>query len=65
MFLVGGGILVHGIGALHHFIEPYAQGALGGLLSMLFNAGVGIVAGALIVAVTVLIGRLRGKRHAA
>jgi len=65
MFLVGGGILVHGVAFLHHFIEPYAAGALGGVLSMLFNAGVGIVAGAVILAVTTLLGRLRGKRHAA
>ncbi len=65
MFLVGGGILVHGTPALHHFIEPHAAGALGGLLSMLFSAGVGIVAGAVIVAVVTVISRLRGKRHAA
>jgi len=65
MFLVGGGILVHGIPALHHLIEPYAAGAFGGLLSMLFNAGAGIVAGTVVVAVVTLVSRLRGKRHGA
>jgi len=65
MFLVGGGILVHGIPALHHLIEPYAAGAFGGLVSMAYNAVVGIVAGSLVVAVVMAIQRLRGKRHAA
>ena len=65
MFLVGGGILVHGIPALHHFIEPYAHGPLGGLLSMLFDAAVGIVAGAIVLAAVSLAGRLRGKRAGA
>ncbi|PTL83230.1 DUF808 domain-containing protein [Vitiosangium sp. GDMCC 1.1324] len=55
MFLVGGGILTHGIAALHHAIESMAHHAgevsgLGGLLEaltpMVANALVGIVAGA-------------------
>ncbi|MBL8330833.1 MAG: DUF808 domain-containing protein [Rubrivivax sp.] len=51
MFLVGGGILVHGLPFLHHLIE--AQTApLGGLLHLsaatLADAVVGIVAGALV-----------------
>ncbi|MFT3667874.1 MAG: DUF808 domain-containing protein [Pseudoxanthomonas sp.] len=65
MFLVGGGILVHGIPALHHLIEPYVAGAFGGLVSMAYNAVVGIVAGSIVVAVVMAIQRLRGKRHAA
>ncbi|MEL1264995.1 DUF808 domain-containing protein [Pseudoxanthomonas putridarboris] len=63
MFLVGGGILAHGIPALHHFIEPYAAGAFGGALAMLFNAAVGMLAGIVVVAVVTLVQRLRGKRH--
>lgn len=59
MFLVGGGILVHGIGALHHWIEHYAHGPLGWLWSNLFNAAVGIAAGAVLVAVVALFSRLR------
>jgi predicted DNA repair protein MutK len=65
MFLVGGGILVHSIPALHHFIQPYAEGELGWLWGSLFNAGIGVLTGAVIVAVVMLIGRLRGKRHGA
>ncbi len=64
MFLVGGGILVHSIPALHHVIQPHAEGNLGWLWSNLFNAGMGIVAGAAIVAVVTVFSRLRGKRHA-
>ena len=61
MFLVGGGILVHGIGPLHHVINPFAHGALGWLWSNLFNAVVGVGAGALVLGVVMAIARLRGK----
>jgi hypothetical protein len=49
MFLVGGGILVHGIPALHHGLEHLAHGfsgAFGALLPMLVNGLVGVLAGA-------------------
>ncbi|MES2669113.1 MAG: DUF808 domain-containing protein [Pseudomonadota bacterium] len=59
MFLVGGSILVHGIGPLHHFIEPFKAGDFGWLVSMLFDAAVGVVAGAIIVAVVTLVSKLR------
>ncbi len=65
MFLVGGGILVHGIATLEHWIEPYAQGSLGWLWSNLFNAVVGIVAGALVLAAVTTFKRLRGGAAAA
>ena len=65
MFLVGGGILVHGIPVLHHFIEPYAQQALGWLWSNLFNAGFGIVAGVVVLAAVVAVGKLRGAKRGA
>ena len=65
MFLVGGGILVHSVPALHHFIQPYAEGELGWLWGSLFNAGIGVLTGAVIVAVVTAISRLRGKRHGA
>ena len=65
MFLVGGGILVHGIPVLHHFIEPRAQQALGWLWSNLFNAGVGIVAGVVVLAAVVAAGKLRGGKRGA
>ncbi|GAB2513274.1 DUF808 domain-containing protein [Lysobacter humi (ex Lee et al. 2017)] len=63
MFLVGGGILVHGIPALEHFIEPYKQGVTGTLLSMAFDAVVGIAVGIVVLLVVKAIARLRGKKH--
>ncbi|MFZ5478075.1 MAG: DUF808 domain-containing protein [Myxococcota bacterium] len=52
MFLVGGGIVAHGIGPLHHAIEEasHAAGALGGLVGAGANGLVGLVAGAIVVA---------------
>ncbi|WP_333874149.1 DUF808 domain-containing protein [Methylobacter sp.] len=59
MFMVGGGILMHGIPSAHHFIEHLAQSAnivpnIGGMLetlvSSLLNALAGIVSGALALA---------------
>ena len=63
MFLVGGGILVHGVPALHHGVEAIAQGAgaLAGLVPTLLNALIGIVAGAIIVGVMQLIAKLRRR----
>ena len=69
MFLVGGGILVHGIAPLHHAIEgagaAVAQGALGGVWQALatnaLNAVAGIAAGAVVLAGVHLVQRLRGK----
>ena len=62
MFLVGGGILVHGIPVLHHWAEAAKALPPGWLWENLFNAGVGIVAGGLIVAALGLFKRLRGDR---
>ena len=61
MFLVGGGILVHGVPALHHGVEAVAHGAgaLAALVPTLLNALVGIVAGAIVVGVVQLIARFR------
>ena len=64
MFLVGGGILVHGVPALHHFIEPYAHGAAGTLVSMLFDAVVGIAVGIVVVLAVTLVSRLRKPKGA-
>lgn len=61
MFLVGGHILVEGVPALHHFIEPYGGGFTGTLLSMLFDAAVGIAVGIVVLLVVKGIGRMRGK----
>ncbi|MDP3859936.1 MAG: DUF808 domain-containing protein [Stagnimonas sp.] len=64
MFLVGGGILVHGLPWLHHQQEALAAqgGGLGAaLLPMLFSAVVGVIAGALALGLLALFQRLRGK----
>ena len=53
MFLVGGGILTHGIPALHHWMENFSHhlgGFFGGLAPMVIDAVVGVFAGAVIVA---------------
>ena len=70
MFMVGGGILTHGVGVLQHWIEnnaelaaswPYIGAVLGGLLPTFLNAIVGVVVGALILAAITLTGRLRRR----
>jgi predicted DNA repair protein MutK len=64
MFLVGGGILVHGIGPLHHVIAEVAggQGKLAGvLLENGANVVVGLAAGALVLAGVAGVRRLRGR----
>ncbi|QTN21846.1 DUF808 domain-containing protein [Rhizobacter sp. AJA081-3] len=64
MFLVGGGILVHGIAPLHHAIQAWAE-SLGSLaaatLPTLADALLGIVAGAIVLAGVTLFQRLRGQ----
>lgn len=68
MFLVGGGILVHGIPPLHHFVESLVHpvqelaslGAiLGTLTEMLLNAFVGLLGGAVVLLTVNGIARLR------
>lgn len=67
MFLVGGGIIAHGIAPLHHLILEWkaAAGGMGWLLEMLANAVVGIVVGGIVVAVVTAIQKMRGKPAAA
>jgi predicted DNA repair protein MutK len=52
MFLVGGGILTHGVPVVHHWIEGVSAGAGSGgfAVSMLLNGVAGIVAGAVVLA---------------
>ncbi|MCC4592572.1 DUF808 domain-containing protein [Xanthomonas campestris pv. cannae] len=60
MFLVGGGILVHSIGPLHHAIEGIAPtGGLGSLVLALGNAVVGVIAGAVVLAVVLGVKKVR------
>lgn len=63
MFLVGGGIVVHGIAPLHHAVEQFAAGqnaVLQTLTPVLANLVLGFVIGAVVVAVMKGITRLRG-----
>lgn len=50
MFLVGGGILVHGIPPVHHWIEHLVSewNSMGGIVATIFNGVFGIAAGALV-----------------
>ncbi len=68
MFLVGGGILVHGVPALHHMVQGLAKG-LGGvaqvLVTSLADGLVGVAVGAVLVALWLGVQRLRGKPAAA
>lgn len=65
MFLVGGGIVVHGVPALHHVGEGLLHGFAqpwGGMSAMLFNGMSGVVLGAAILGTLLLGRRLFGKR---
>ena len=67
MFLVGGGILGHGIAPLHHAVEGWVAGAgpvVGTLLPLLADGVVGLLAGALVLAVVTGVQRLRKSRSA-
>ncbi len=72
MFLVGGGILVHGLPFLHHAVEAagaaVAGGSLGGLWQALVTNGlnvlIGILAGAVVLGGVMLASRLRQARSA-
>ncbi len=74
MFMVGGGILMHGVPALHHLIERVAAAAatvpgVGGVLELaaptVVDAVAGVIAGTLaLLAVTGLTRLVKGKRAA-
>ncbi|RYD17538.1 MAG: DUF808 family protein, partial [Verrucomicrobiaceae bacterium] len=63
MFLVGGGIVTHGISALHHFIEHAAASAgfIGPVVAPLLNGVCGLIAGVLVLLLVSGIRKLRGK----
>lgn len=67
MFMVGGGILTHGIHVVHELIQQAAQtvaslAVLGGVLSVitptLLDALFGVVAGAVVLAVVSVVSKL-------
>lgn len=51
MFLVGGGIVVHGVAPLHHLVEHWTHGSGGWAIAMAANAIVGIVVGGIVFAI--------------
>lgn len=73
MFMVGGGILVHGLPAVHHGVEalahlaadlPSAGAILGPLGETALNATFGVLAGAAVLVGVKAFGMLRRRRHA-
>ncbi|AHC34544.1 DUF808 domain-containing protein [Pseudomonas gorinensis] len=60
MFLVGGGILTHGVPVVHHWIEGVSQstGGLAWLMPTLLNAVAGVIAGALVLALVSVVGKI-------
>jgi uncharacterized protein len=68
MFLVGGGILVHGLPVLHHAVESVVGtggGVLRGLASTVADGVVGVIAGGIVLAVVSAARKLFGKKAAA
>ncbi len=70
MFMVGGAIIVHGVPVLHHFVEHASgvAGASGSALNLLtaiaLEAIIGIIAGAIVLAVIGLGKKLFGSKSA-
>lgn len=69
MFLVGGGIISHGISSLHHFTEqtvdqvehiPTVGAIIGALTPTLINLVIGIVAGLLVLILVKTVQKIRG-----
>lgn len=66
MFLVGGGIVVHGIAPLHHAIEHFAQAqgaVIAAILPTLLNLVLGFILGLIVVAVVKVVEKMRGRSH--
>ena len=65
MFLVGGGILLHGVPSLGHAVEhaTAAWGTLGALANNVVGGVVGVLAGAVVVSVVHLAQRFRKPAH--
>ena len=59
MFLVGGGIVVHGLPVVHHTVLSLAQqwGAMSWLLELLANATTGLAVGAMLLLLTSVVSK--------
>ncbi len=65
MFLVGGGIVVHNVPVVHHWIEPIIMelpqmSLVNAFVPALMNGAIGFVAGVIIVGVMGLVHKIRG-----
>ncbi|MDN4037101.1 DUF808 domain-containing protein [Massilia sp. YIM B02443] len=74
MFMVGGGIIAHAIPAVHHFSEgvaasvagvPGVGGVLAAIAPTIVDALVGVLVGAAVLVVVMLVQKMRGKKSAA
>lgn len=66
MFLVGGGIVVHGITPLHHAIEHFSQQQstiVALMLPTLLNLVLGVIIGGIVVLLVNMVAKLRGVSH--
>lgn len=66
MFLVGGGIVVHGLSPLHHAITDFTAGqttVVQWVLPTFLNLAIGFIIGALVVGAVKMVSALRGVRH--
>ena len=72
MFMVGGGILAHGLPFLHHAVEHIAKNVetiptFGGLFAsastIAINAIIGVIAGAIVLALVTILGKLKKKAN--
>ena len=66
MFLVGGGIVVHNVPAIHHLIEPIIMDFRGhtiatAIVPTLLNGVIGVIAGLVVVAAWTAVEKVRGK----
>jgi len=69
MFMVGGGILSHDIGFIHHLSEVFVgffvgenSGFVASVLSILFDMLIGMVAGAVVLMIVTVFGSLWSKK---
>jgi len=65
MFLVGGGIIVHGVGALQHLSESWTSGLAGPVAAVAggaFDGGVGVAIGAAALALVTVAKKLVSRR---
>lgn len=66
MFLVGGGIVVHNVPFIHHWVEPIIMKLpdltlVNALVPTLLNGAIGVAAGLIVVAIMEVIHKVRGK----